>query len=45
MDLDALVYMMVANEMLHQVLPSIITIAEDVSGMPGEFPCRMYAYN
>lgn len=26
---------MLANEMLHQVFPNCITIAEDVSGMPG----------
>jgi len=27
-------YLMLANEMLHQEYPFIITIAEDVSGMP-----------
>lgn len=26
---------MLANEMLHKLYPDIITIAEDVSGMPG----------
>jgi 1,4-alpha-glucan branching enzyme len=26
---------MVANEMLHQLYPDVISIAEDVSGMPG----------
>ena len=34
MDEEAVVYMMLANEMLHTLYPSCITIAEDVSGMP-----------
>ncbi|KAL9584082.1 MAG: hypothetical protein Q9212_002329 [Teloschistes hypoglaucus] len=33
-DEDGVVYLMLANEMLHQLYPSSITIAEDVSGMP-----------
>ena len=33
-DLQGVVYLMLANEMLHTVYPSCITIAEDVSGMP-----------
>ena len=33
-DVDGLVYLMIANEMLHQLYPECITIAEDVSGMP-----------
>lgn len=33
-DEDAVVYMMLANEMLHNLYPQCITIAEDVSGMP-----------
>ncbi|XP_033127003.1 1,4-alpha-glucan-branching enzyme-like, partial [Anneissia japonica] len=33
-DTEALVYMMLANHMLHQFYPECITIAEDVSGMP-----------
>ena len=33
-DMDALVYLMLANKMLHETYPSVITIAEDVSGMP-----------
>jgi 1,4-alpha-glucan branching enzyme len=33
-DEEAVVYLMLANEMLHDVYPEIITIAEDVSGMP-----------
>lgn len=34
-DEDGVVYLMIANEMIHSVLPNSITIAEDVSGMPG----------
>ncbi|KAK9468816.1 glycoside hydrolase superfamily [Lipomyces arxii] len=34
-DPEAINYLILANEMLHQLDPSIITIAEDVSGMPG----------
>uniref|UniRef100_A0A8D8R297 1,4-alpha-glucan-branching enzyme n=2 Tax=Cacopsylla melanoneura TaxID=428564 RepID=A0A8D8R297_9HEMI len=37
-DTDALIYLMVANKLLHDRYPEIITIAEDVSGMPGS--CR-----
>lgn len=33
-DEEGVVYMMLANEMLHTLFPSCITIAEDVSGMP-----------
>ncbi|KAF9585192.1 alpha-1,4-glucan branching enzyme [Lunasporangiospora selenospora] len=33
-DLEAVVYLMVANDMLHKLYPNCITIAEDVSGMP-----------
>ncbi|OQO00056.1 1,4-alpha-glucan-branching enzyme [Cryoendolithus antarcticus] len=33
-DEDGVVYLMIANEMLHNLYPSCITIAEDVSGMP-----------
>lgn len=33
-DEDGLVYLMLANEMLHSIYPDSITIAEDVSGMP-----------
>ncbi|TGZ77755.1 glycoside hydrolase [Ascodesmis nigricans] len=33
-DEDGVVYLMVANEMLHNIYPECITIAEDVSGMP-----------
>ncbi|OUM60870.1 glycoside hydrolase family 13 protein [Piromyces sp. E2] len=33
-DLEAIVYLMLANYLIHQVNPSAVTIAEDVSGMP-----------
>lgn len=32
---DAITYLQLANTLVHQVKPSAITIAEDVSGMPG----------
>lgn len=34
-DLEGVVYLMLANYLLHQYYPELITIAEDVSGMPG----------
>jgi 1,4-alpha-glucan branching enzyme len=34
-DWDALKYLQLANEVVHQVKPGAITIAEDMSGMPG----------
>jgi 1,4-alpha-glucan branching enzyme len=34
-DEDALTYLGLANKVVHQVTPSAITIAEEVSGMPG----------
>lgn len=34
-DLDALSYLTIANELIHQINPDAITIAEEVSGMPG----------
>lgn len=33
-DTDALIYLMLANSLLHKFHPNVITIAEDVSGMP-----------
>lgn len=33
-DEDALIYLALANRLIHQVLPEALTIAEDVSGMP-----------
>ena len=34
-DEDGGVYLMLANHLLHKINPEVITIAEDVSGMPG----------
>lgn len=34
-DEDAIAYLMMANELIHEVDPNALTIAEDVSGMPG----------
>lgn len=33
-DSDGIVYLMLANTLIHQINPAAITIAEDVSGMP-----------
>lgn len=33
-DIEAMVYLMLANQMLHEIYPKVVTIAEDVSGMP-----------
>ncbi|MDR1262688.1 MAG: alpha amylase C-terminal domain-containing protein [Oscillospiraceae bacterium] len=34
-DLDAAAYLMLANELIHEVKPCAVSIAEDMSGMPG----------
>lgn len=34
-DEEGVVYLMLANEMIHENFPEAVTIAEDVSGMPG----------
>lgn len=34
-DEDALAYLSLANKMIHDIRPDAITIAEDISGMPG----------
>lgn len=34
-DLDAVIYLQLANELAHQLEPSAVTVAEDVSGMIG----------
>lgn len=34
-DVDAVVYLMLANHLIHNILPNATVIAEDVSGMPG----------
>lgn len=33
-DIEAVTYLMLMNTMLHDLFPSVITIGEDVSGMP-----------
>lgn len=41
-DDDAILYLMLANELIHQVRPDAITIAEEMSGFPGiagKFEC------
>lgn len=35
MDEDAIVHLMISNHLLHRLYPESITVAEDVSGMPG----------
>ncbi|MCG6910432.1 MAG: alpha amylase C-terminal domain-containing protein [Deltaproteobacteria bacterium] len=40
-DEDALTYLWLANKLIHELRPEAITIAEDISGMPGlAFPIR-----
>lgn len=34
-DIDAMAYLFMANKLIHSLRPDAITIAEDVSGMPG----------
>jgi 1,4-alpha-glucan branching enzyme len=34
-DVEAIVYLMMANELIHQVNPEAMTVAEDMSAMPG----------
>ncbi len=34
-DIDALVYLQFANELIHEIRPDAISIAEDMSGLPG----------
>ncbi len=34
-DLEALNYLQLANELIHEVNPNALTVAEDMSGMPG----------
>lgn len=34
-DADAMAYLSIANKLIHEVYPDAITIAEEVSGMPG----------
>lgn len=40
-DREAILYLTLANELVHELRPGAVTIAEDVSGMPGStFPIR-----
>jgi 1,4-alpha-glucan branching enzyme len=34
-EFDAITYLQLANELIHRINPDVISIAEDVSGMPG----------
>ncbi|XP_028517628.1 1,4-alpha-glucan-branching enzyme isoform X2 [Exaiptasia diaphana] len=34
-DTESLIYLMLANELIHSVYPDVVSIAEEVSGMPG----------
>ncbi|VFQ81469.1 unnamed protein product [Cuscuta campestris] len=34
-DVDAVVYLMLANTLIHSIMPDATVVAEDVSGMPG----------
>ena len=34
-DTDAVTYLQLANELIHEINPNAITVAEDMSGMPG----------
>ena len=34
-DEDAVVYLCLANELVHEIRPAAVTIAEDISGLPG----------
>lgn len=34
-DIDAITYLVLANKLIHQVKPEAITVAEEMSGMPG----------
>lgn len=34
-DIDALIYLYLANKMIHEIKPHALTIAEEMSGMPG----------
>ncbi len=44
-DEDALVYLYLANRVIHQLNPRALTIAEDMSGMPGiAAPADKYGY-
>jgi 1,4-alpha-glucan branching enzyme len=47
-DIDALIYLYLANKMIHEFRPSTLTIAEEMSGMPGlaaETGSRGFGFN
>ena len=33
-DVEAVTYLMLQNQLLHDLFPGVITVGEDVSGMP-----------
>lgn len=44
-DGEAVVYLQLANELIREVNPAAVTLAEDVSGMPGiGCPCQRAAW-
>jgi len=44
-DEDALAYLALANKTIHEIRPDAVTIAEDISGMPGlAFPVALGGY-
>jgi 1,4-alpha-glucan branching enzyme len=47
-DTDALVYLWLANKMIHQFKPGVLAIAEEMSGMPGlaaDIPKKGYGFD
>lgn len=44
-DVDAVVYLMLMNKMVHDLFPHAITIGEDVSGMPSFSRCARSLYS
>lgn len=43
-DVEAVTYLQLANELIHEVNQGAITIAEDMSGMPGMYSNRRWRY-
>ena len=43
-DIEAVVYLMLMNQMLHDFFPTVVTIGEDVSGMPTFSRCAPLTY-
>lgn len=44
-DIEAVVYLMLMNKVLHDLFPTVVTIGEDVSGMPTFCRCAMLCYS